>query len=513
MSVTEEQLRKAFEEVNARLLTLTEQMAKQQVDSAAALTRLQTESGTAMANLRAEHQAEMSAVQAASTGRGDSGLIDSRVIGKPETFSGEHAKWKDWSVKFRSYAAAHNERLGKRLKEVEELTEKVLNAAQTPEDARASISLYYILVMVTAGVALDLVVNSGEQQGLEAWRRLVNRFEPRVRSRYAGLLLEILSSTFSGDIVSRIEAFERQIAEYQKNSSETVSDGIRIGIVLRNMDEGPVRQHLLMNAERLKLWQDFREEIVNIRRAQLTSTGTVGAGGMGAAPMELGQLGSFDRGGQSGGYQRKQNDKGDIVCHNCGRKGHKKPDCWAKGGGAYDPNWKPGQGGQKKKGEGKGKGKGGGGKAQGGKQKKCGTCGKEGHLSKDCPNKKTLSGLDGAPSTAADGAADDLKLNGLFLNSLKLEKKLAEVGVGAETIGRLRELGAFEDAARTLTIGIDSGAAVTVIPADVCQDYPLIPNEATRQLTEARCLIWVLGRSWLRPRRAKFGDSRRGSAR
>ena len=37
----------------------------------------------------------------------------------------------------------------------------------------------------------------------------------------------------------------------------------------------------------------------------------------------------------------------DVVCHNCKKKGHKKADCWAKGGG------KEGQGPKQKKGKGK----------------------------------------------------------------------------------------------------------------------------------------------------------------
>eukprot|EP00959_Pyramimonas_sp_CCMP1952_P255695 5340793-Pyramimonas_sp.AAC.1 len=43
---------------------------------------------------------------------------------------------------------------------------------------------------------------------------------------------------------------------------------MRIGIVRRQLEEGPLRQHLLLNATRLVGWQDFRREVTDVRRAQ-----------------------------------------------------------------------------------------------------------------------------------------------------------------------------------------------------------------------------------------------------
>ena len=47
------------------------------------------------------------------------------------------------------------------------------------------------------------------------------------------------------------------------------------------------------------------------------------------------------------GDEKTLNADSNVVCHNCKKKGHKKADCWAKGGG------KEGQGPKQKKGKGK----------------------------------------------------------------------------------------------------------------------------------------------------------------
>ena len=39
-------------------------------------------------------------------------IIDTRVLGKPESFEGVEAKWLDWSVAVRAYMSLVNARLG-----------------------------------------------------------------------------------------------------------------------------------------------------------------------------------------------------------------------------------------------------------------------------------------------------------------------------------------------------------------------------------------------------------------
>ena len=89
----------------------------------------------------------------------------------------------------------------------------VLCAVLGTAAAKLSTVLYYILMMLCRGTALDTVVNCGVGEGLEGWRQLCMTHEPKVRSRWAGQLVAILAWSFSGDPISRIEAFEREITQ------------------------------------------------------------------------------------------------------------------------------------------------------------------------------------------------------------------------------------------------------------------------------------------------------------
>ena len=91
----------------------------------------------------------------------------------------------------------------------------VLNAGFLEDEERhESAQLFYWHVQTCRGQALDVVVNSGEQDGIEAWRALCTCYEPNVRARYAGQLMGRLQWDFSCEIITRLEAFDREGSLY-----------------------------------------------------------------------------------------------------------------------------------------------------------------------------------------------------------------------------------------------------------------------------------------------------------
>ena len=94
--------------------------------------------------------------------------VDARQLGKPEVFTGEDKKWRDWEIIFRSYATLVNSRLGDLMRQAESSPIAVDMPAMSDEERRAGRELYHILISLVRGPALDKVVNAGEYNGLEA---------------------------------------------------------------------------------------------------------------------------------------------------------------------------------------------------------------------------------------------------------------------------------------------------------------------------------------------------------
>ena len=124
-----------------------------------------------------------------------------------------------------------------------------------------------------------------------------------------------------------MELFDRAAAKYQARSGDTLSDAMKIGIALRQMAEGSLRQHLVLNSTRLVAWKDFKQEVTDVQRA-LASIGPV--------PMDVGAV---FKGGKSVGKNAHKNGKGkgmnDAKCRNCGRAGHFARDCAVSGSGKH----------------------------------------------------------------------------------------------------------------------------------------------------------------------------------
>ncbi|CAK0853831.1 unnamed protein product [Prorocentrum cordatum] len=353
----------ALKAIKARGREVNDEYGRGQAESAEA----RVQAAEAMAQEARGQEQQQRAAQPGGPPQETNILIYTRVLGKLSDFNGEPGTWRDWSTIFRAYASACEPALKDAMDRAEHADTPVLNATLPDDQVRLSSQLYYMLVMLNKGLSLDRIVSAGVNEGLEAWRTLVTFHEPQSRTRAAGLLQELLSSDFEGDVPSKLIAFDRNVKRYEQAVGAEFPDEIQIGILVRSLKEGPLRNHLLLNSQRLNTWELVKAEVENLRRAQIATTASTGTD---PTPVDIDSL------------------------------------AWQLAGKAP-----PKGGGGRGRGKGKGEAKGG----DGPKPKPCWTCGSTAHLVKDCPVAKKSGALGemGEPGPPEG-------LGGLFLAALDL---------------------------------------------------------------------------------------------
>ena len=89
--------------------------------------------------------------------------VDTRNLGRPEAFDGTDAKWRDWSIVFKSYSLLMTPRLEVLMREAEQSDVPEQRASlKSKENRAASSDLYHLLLHLTRGQALDRTINAGD---------------------------------------------------------------------------------------------------------------------------------------------------------------------------------------------------------------------------------------------------------------------------------------------------------------------------------------------------------------
>ena len=122
-------------------------------------------------------------------------VVDTRLIGKPSSFTGREEDWTSWSLVLRAYAGAVSERLLYLMDEAEITPTMPANASligdgaeHTPtSDRELSMQLYYILTTLLTGKAADKTPLVTRGEGLSLWRTLIDQYESKLMTRRTGL--------------------------------------------------------------------------------------------------------------------------------------------------------------------------------------------------------------------------------------------------------------------------------------------------------------------------------------
>ena len=187
-------------------------------------------------------------------------LIDTRGLLKPQPFAGKDQQWVDWAFIFRPYCSLLSPRL-RELMENAQLQALVLVPPIDAVDQALSRDLFHLLVLVCKGPAMQEVRRAQTSQGdngFEAWRLLVKRYEPAERNRAFGLLNSVLQHKFdTKDILTSLSEWEERARSYERSSGERLPDGVLTATILNGIAD-PLKSHLQINSNRFATYAELR---------------------------------------------------------------------------------------------------------------------------------------------------------------------------------------------------------------------------------------------------------------
>ena len=280
----------------------------------------------------------------ATVGSKRQSLIDSKGLGRPTVYDGTvEVKAIPWLKKVKNFFVGVYPEMRLPMEwaaeNLKELTKEMVDAAygihaemedEIDDLEYKTTQLYMALENLTDREPLDIVQNSPEGNGLEAWRRLQKRYDPATRGRRKNLLKSLLKpgKYKLEQLGEAMEKWEEQVNRYEKmkdskGNRSQLPDDLKIAI-LEDMVPEVLETHLLLQADRIDTYKECRKEVSSYVEAKIglrikeagVSDALRTRQPMGPDDMDCS---SFQKGKPGGG---KGSPKFQGTCNACGKQGH-----------------------------------------------------------------------------------------------------------------------------------------------------------------------------------------------
>ena len=114
---------------------------------------------------------------------------------------------------------------------------------------------------------------------------------------------------------------EREIKEFERCANIKILEFLKIGIAIRQAEEGPMRTHLVMISHRLAPFQDIKTEVTNVKQAQSAVMARSGDA------MDVDAFTNGSKGASKGSGKKQESE---VVCWYGEKKGHRASECRKK---------------------------------------------------------------------------------------------------------------------------------------------------------------------------------------
>ena len=432
---------------------------------------------------------------------GATGIVDTKGVGQPFKYNGKREQdFAEWTHKMRVYLVArYGDKIIKLLQwaarqrrivvPTNDMNSERLISWQdafgesAPELERVAgvdqmvSQLYTYLVSFTTADANRVVRNAGEGQGLEAWRRLSNEYDPTSSMRRVTILGLVQNPPKCDKVENLGAALEEWLAKKRQYEEFTdrdgrpckVSDDSLIAAMFKLMPKN-LEETVMFKGDEYESFEALFDRLTSFASTK-HSLKLEAYDRKAANPddMDIGALGSKGK-GKGKGEQRKAS----VQCWVCNGFGHYGRDCYYRKGGPKGDKGKHGKGG---KDTGKGT-KGGKDKGKKGDQK-----GKYGKHKKEGGKGKLNSLESGGQDDWWMNSAEAWDWNAQAWDTGDQQNQQQNTALEGEALGGL-DLCAINsanpsyvvevDGERWIKFNYDSGAATTALPAEMAEGLPLV---------------------------------------
>ena len=340
-------------------------------------------------------------------------LLDNRHRQVPKLEA--NGSFDDWAFAFRRFVRAMDRKAYELMVRVEAIPATTKDMMEDLEleypdgDVRGySAEIFDLLCQAVSGEALQLVRAVEDMEGLEAWAKIVRKYNPRSMARAVRLVGQVTNPPKIVDLAkveSELDKWEELVRTMKKDFKEEFSDTVKVGIVTTMMPQS-VQEFVYQSIGSSVKYDDMVEKI----RA-LVSNKVAMSARVGPTPMDVGEVCDEDSGDDEIGAVSMN-----TQCHACGGWGHFRRDCptaAAKGTGkGKGKSPESGKGGQPSWMKGGGKGAKGGTKG-GGFKGACFLCGKTGHRAVECRSRQA-NAVDEDEPWAEDEQQEEVPLGGVW---------------------------------------------------------------------------------------------------
>ena len=176
--------------------------------------------------------------------------LDTRVLSKIPLLQGrDTAEFRSWQFVLKASLGLLDTAYSTDLLLVEALR-AAMPQPDIPETRERSEKMYYILALTTTEHAQVIVQQVEPGHGYEAYRRLVEAYDPATSMRGLSMLEGILLVNFTSKHYSaQLQDWRLRVTRYEQKMGRALDDDVKVSVLLRNAPEA-IRRHLQLNAER-----------------------------------------------------------------------------------------------------------------------------------------------------------------------------------------------------------------------------------------------------------------------